>query len=119
MGANQALGAAGEDLAAAFLERHGMAVLERNWRCARGELDIVAEDAGQVVGVEVKTRTGLGYGHPAEAVGPRKLGRLCVLTRLWCREKGRDGERARIDVVAIVLPPRGRPLIEHYRAVQP
>ena len=118
MGANQTLGAAGEDLAAAFLERHGMAVLERNWRCARGELDIVADDAGQVVGVEVKTRTGLGYGHPAEAVGPEKLGRLCVLIRLWCRERGRDWERARIDVVAIVLPPGGRPLIEHYRAVE-
>lgn len=117
MGHNQALGRRGEDLAADYLRGLGMAVLERNWRCAEGELDIVAEDAGSVVGIEVKTRSGLGFGHPAEAVGPAKLRRLFRLTRAWCSEHGRRWSTARVDVVAVLVAPDGSAGIEHYREV--
>ena len=63
-----ALGRYGEDLAAEHLRRQGLTVLARNWRCARGELDIVARDGSALVICEVKTRRGTGYGHPVEAV---------------------------------------------------
>ena len=80
-------GRAGEDLIADLLSRAGWRILARNWRPdpgphgLRGELDIVAERSGRATVFEVKTRTGTGYGHPAEAVGPLKLRRLHLLSR--------------------------------------
>lgn len=116
---NQTLGRQGEGLAVEFLMALGMTVLERNWRCAAGELDIVAEDRGTVVGVEVKTRSGLGYGHPAEAVGHAKLRRLFVLTSAWCRTHGRPVRNSRVDVVAVLLAPGAAAEIQHYVEVGP
>jgi putative endonuclease len=119
MGTNQVLGRRGENHAARFLEEIGMRVLDRNWRCPAGELDIVADDGGWVVAVEVKTRSGLGYGHPAEAVVPAKLRRLFVLGREWCRAHGRPRAVFRVDVVAVLLDRDGRADIQHYRGVGP
>lgn len=113
MNHNQELGAAGEELAAVYLTGAGYTVLERNWRCNIGELDIVAETDGQVVGVEVKTRSSLGFGHPAEAVNPQKLRRLSRLIRQWCVTHRRNPHTVRVDVLAILMAPGREPSIEH------
>ncbi len=80
MGANDAVGRYGEKVAAAHLVEAGWTLLDRNWRGTRGELDVVALDGDVLVAVEVKTRRGTGFGHPAQAVTPAKLGRLRRLT---------------------------------------
>lgn len=115
---NQELGAKGEELAAAYLEESGYAVLERNWRCTIGELDIIAEHAGAIIGVEVKTRSSLGFGHPAEAVNPTKLRRVSRLARRWCVEHRRNPNTVRVDVLAIILAPGREPHIEHLIGVE-
>jgi putative endonuclease len=68
MAAKDALGKRGEDLAADYLRGAGLSIVERNWRCALGEIDVIARDGGETVFVEVKTRAGVGYGHPLEAI---------------------------------------------------
>jgi putative endonuclease len=103
-----AVGRYGEDLAAQMLVAAGWVVVERNWRGTRGEIDIVALEGRELVVVEVKTRTGLGYGHPAEAVTPVKLARLRRLAGEWLAGRVVEtlAERplsVRIDVVAVVL----------------
>ena len=118
MNHNQELGARGEELAASYLAGVGYTVLERNWRCKIGELDIIADDGGQVVGVEVKTRSSLGFGHPAEAVNPAKLRRVSRLARRWCVEHRRDVRTVRVDVLAIILAPGREPSIEHLVGVE-
>ena len=75
MRAKDALGRYGEDVAARHLIEQGIVVLERNWRCDAGEIDIVGRDGQVLVICEVKTRRGTGYGTPIEAVTPRKLAR--------------------------------------------
>ena len=86
----QQLGVRGEDLACAELQRQGMQVLERNWRCRLGEIDIVAAEAGAngltLVFCEVKCRSGLGFGHPLEAITFSKMRTLRQLAALWMRE---------------------------------
>ena len=74
MAHNAELGRRGEQLAVDHLEARGMAVLERNWRCRLGEIDIVARDRGDLVFIEVKTRSNSDCGHPFEAITPIKLG---------------------------------------------
>ena len=115
---NQELGTQGEELAAHFLEDAGYAVLERNWRCTIGELDIVAEHAGSIIGVEVKTRSSMSFGHPAEAVNPVKLRRISRLTRRWCVEHRRNPNTVRVDVVAILMAAGRQPQIEHLIGVE-
>ena len=78
-----AIGAYGERVAALALIRAGMVVLDRNWRCASGELDIVARDRDTIVFCEVKTRRGAGFGTPMDAVGYPKMRRLRGLASLW------------------------------------
>lgn len=117
MGRNQQVGALGEDLAAEFLESAGLVVLARNWRSRYGELDLIAEDGDTVVFVEVKTRTGLGYGTPAEAVTAVKVDRIRRLAALWLSSHERRWRRIRVDVVTVLLPSRGAPLITHRRQV--
>ncbi len=117
-GSKHALGRRGEALAAAYLERHaGMRVLARNWRCAAGELDIVAHAAGVLVACEVKTRTSLRFGTPLEAVTPRKRWRLRRLARLWAAENGVSRARIRVDAVAVLAPPHLPSRIKHQRGV--
>ncbi|MEE6280325.1 YraN family protein [Georgenia sp. MJ170] len=119
MAAKDDVGAAGERIAAAMLEADGFEILTRNWRCREGEIDIVARDTrdGAIAFVEVKTRSGTRFGHPAEAVTPAKLGRLRRLAGRWLTEHTTHAGQVRIDVVA-VWPRPGRPaLVEHLRAV--
>jgi putative endonuclease len=107
------LGRMGEVLAARYLEDRGYRILVRNWRCRRGELDIVAEHGHDTVFVEVKTRSALGYGHPFESVTPVKRARLRSLAVAWCSESDRRTANIRIDVVGVLLKPGRRPVIEH------
>lgn len=117
MRATQALGRYGEQVAVEVLERDGMRVLDRNWRCRAGELDVVALDGGCVVAVEVKTRRSLVCGHPFEAVTPPKLARLRHLASRWLAEHDRQGARLRIDVVSVLQPRDGPVVVEHLRGV--
>jgi putative endonuclease len=114
----QVLGREGEDAAVEYLKRKGFTILDRNWRCSEGELDIVAVDPRRVfVAVEVKTRSGTRYGTPLEAVGRKKLRRLRKLTVIWLNAHGIRYDRIRIDVVGIVHEGTGGFTIHHEQAV--
>ena len=109
----QALGAYGEELAARHLSERGLVVVDRNWRCPQGEIDLVLRDGDTLVVCEVKTRSGVGYGTPHEAVTPAKLQRLRVLGARWLADHGLAVREVRIDLVAVVRPPRGACVLEH------
>lgn len=113
MHSKDALGRFGEDLAAARLIDDGLRVLARNWRCATGEIDIVARDGDCLVICEVKTRRSKRYGTPLEAVGPRKLRRLRELALHWLDSQEIYVPEIRFDVVSVIVPPEGRPVVEH------
>lgn len=117
MRAKDAVGRYGEKLAAARLADAGWQVLDRNWRGTGGELDLVALDGDVLVTVEVKTRRGTGFGHPAEAVTAAKLARLRRLTGEWLTTHEVRARSVRIDVVAIILPRSGAARVEHLRGV--
>lgn len=112
-----ALGRWGEELAVHHLVGAGMQVLDRNWRCARGELDvIVREPDGTVVFVEVKTRAGTGFGEPTEAVGRVKAGRVRALACQWLADNRPPGTaELRFDVVGIVRRRGEAPVLTHLR----
>lgn len=115
--ARAALGSAGERLAAGWLEARGFRVLARNWRCAYGELDIVAEEAGELVFVEVKTRRGTAYGLPEEAVTASKRAHLIAAAQCYLAEAQRETQPYRIDVVAVQLNGQGRLIaVRHHRS---
>ena len=105
-GARKQLGQRGEDLAVAHLEKRGYVVRKRNWRCPAGEIDIVAEDGGCLVFVEVRTRRGLEYGTPEESVTPAKQAKLMEVAQTYLQEHSWDGDW-RIDVVAVEMTSRG------------
>lgn len=112
----QALGAYGERLAVRHLvETERLVLLDRNWRSATGEIDIVARDGEVLVFCEVKTRRGAGFGTPAEAVGPRKVARLRRLAAEWLAQaRVRPGE-VRFDLISVVSPRGSAPRIEHVK----
>jgi putative endonuclease len=111
------IGAYGERVAARALGELGMTVLDRNWRSRQGELDIVALDGDELVIVEVKTRSGLAFGHPAEAVTRAKVARLRRLAAEWLGKHDVHARDVRIDVVAVLRRRSGAALVEHVRGV--
>ena len=113
----QALGAYGETLAARHLVEQGMVLLERNWRCETGEIDLVLRDGDVLVVCEVKTRSSLRYGTPHEAVTDDKVARLRRLALRWLEERGVTVRDIRIDLVGILRPRRGASLLDHVRGV--
>jgi putative endonuclease len=100
-GARKRLGASGEDAAARFYRRHGYEILVRNWRVKEGEIDLICRRGGEVVFVEVKTRSSLRFGTGAEAVTPAKQRRLRMLAVLWLRASGVRYRRLRFDVIDV------------------
>ena len=116
-GVRNAVGAWGEDLAARHLVEQGMVILDRNWRCDLGELDLVARHDDTLVVCEVKTRRGEGFGSPAEAVTWRKAARLRRLAARWLDEHPVSPLEVRIDIVGIVVSPRTGPRLEHLTGV--
>lgn len=113
--ATQAVGAYGERLAARYLIESGMAVLDRNWRCPDGEIDIIARDGDDLVFCEVKTRRGDAYGDPVDAVVPAKAARLRRLAAQWLRTSGVQPAQVRFDVVSVLPQTRGAARVEHLR----
>lgn len=114
---NIALGEFGERIAVSYLEDAGIAVLERNWRCRYGEVDIIARDGSTIVVCEVKTRSGLSHGSPIEAVSAQKAARLRRLLAYWLQHRKIDPPAVRIDVIAVMVPQRGAPHIERIAGV--
>jgi putative endonuclease len=108
-----ALGRYGERVAARRLIEQGMALLDRNWRCEVGEIDLVLRDGDVLVICEVKTRVSDVCGTPHEAITPEKLERLQRLALLWAEAHGVRPADTRIDLVAVHRPVRGAAAIEH------
>jgi len=106
------LGKEGERVAEQYLKKKGYKVVERNYRCAGGELDLIVLDRRVVVFVEVKTRTGHGFGTPLEAVEFRKQRKMIQAAQFFLTAKRLHQRDARFDVVGISWP-GGEPLVEH------
>ncbi len=111
----QGTGKSGEAAATAYLEEKGFVVVERNWRCKAGEIDIVARDGSTVVFVEVRTKTVRSHGSGLESVTHRKLQKLTRLSDYYLSLHGLENIPARIDIIGIDME-RDRPVcIEHVR----
>jgi putative endonuclease len=114
-----ALGRYGEAFAAEYLTGAGLTVLDRNWRCRDGEVDIVAVEADVLVICEVKTRRGVEFGTPLDAVTPAKAARLRRLASRWLAEQtapARHFSEVRFDVVSVLRPRTGPTVLTHLRA---
>src|SRR5262245_12916578 len=112
----QALGASGEGLAARRYVAAGYEVLDRNWRCREGEIDLVLRRDGVVVFCEVKARRGAGYGTPAEAVVASKQRRIRLLAVRWLAAHPGVSAELRFDVAAVEKWRGYRPVVEVFEA---
>ncbi|MDQ6643648.1 MAG: YraN family protein [Chloroflexota bacterium] len=107
--ARQGLGRTGERLAAEELLRQGYRILEQNFRCSYGEIDLVAEDEHDLIFVEVKTRRGTAFGLPEEAVTHRKQQKIVQVASYYLDLHACSDRSWRIDVVAVQLSKNGKP----------
>lgn len=118
---NKSLGRYGERVAARHLSETGLTVVDRNWRCDLGEVDLVLierrADGDVVVVCEVKTRSRAVGGHPVEAVGDVKAERLRHLGTRWLAAHDLAQRELRVDVVGVLLAGPGRPTVTHLRGV--
>lgn len=113
----QALGQYGESLAARHLTGLGMVVLDHNWRCRAGEIDLVLRDGPVLVICEVKTRSSTMCGSPLEAVTATKVERLRRLAAHWLEAHPLRTPEVRIDMVGVLRQRRGPALVEHVRGI--
>jgi putative endonuclease len=111
------LGRQGEQLAVDHLQRAGLRILDRNWRCAEGEVDIVAAERRTLVICEVKTRSGVRYGTPLEAITRQKRNRLRRLAIRWVVAHGVLFDEIRVDVIGVLRAESGGFTVEHVRGV--
>lgn len=114
--ARQAVGAYGERCAVRHLVEAGLRVVARNWRCAHGEIDIIAWEGDVLAFCEVKTRRSDAFGTPAEAVVGRKSRRLRRLAAEWLRTNGAHPDQIRFDIVEVYPARHGPARVEHLRA---
>ena len=112
-----ATGEYGEASAARWLARQGMVLLDRNWRCELGEIDLVLRDGPALVVCEVKTRSSAAFGSPFEAVTPAKLARLRRLAARWIADRGVSVAEVRFDLVGVRLDLSGDERFQHVRGV--
>jgi putative endonuclease len=117
LNAKDALGRHGEQLAAEYLQQAGFRILDRNWRCAEGEIDIVMADRRALVACEVKTRSSTAYGTPLEAITREKVRRLRHLVIRWVHAHGVLFDEVRVDAVEVLRDRSGGFTIEHVRGV--
>ena len=110
---NKPLGDRGERMAADFLERGGWTILARNFRIGHREVDLVARLGEVVAFVEVKTRAGLGYGHPLEAITLKKRREIRQVAQCWVDRHGQPGDEYRYDAISVLIVDGGGPVIEH------
>ncbi|GAA2860284.1 YraN family protein [Streptosporangium fragile] len=101
MAAKDELGKHGEQVAVDYLVAHDLQILDRNWRCPDGEIDILAREGRTLVAVEVKTRSGRSHGTAFEAVTEEKVARLRRITARWLRGRGERFDAVRVDVIAL------------------
>ena len=116
-GHRRGLGAYGERLAAEHLTRAGLVVLDRNWRCPTGEIDLVLREGDVLVVCEVKTRSSDACGSPHESITATKLARLRRLAAAWLSDHDVHPADVRIDLVAVHRPRRGPSTLEHVRGL--
>jgi len=105
------LGKEGENIAADFLKKKGFRIIEKNYRTAFGEIDIIAQDRGVIVFVEVKTRSAITFGYPFEAVNPKKREKIRKVALCFMKRQNKESP-ARFDVLSIYFE-HGRQQIEH------
>jgi putative endonuclease len=117
MNPKDVLGMQGEQFAAEYLQRAGYRILDRNWRCAEGEIDIVAAERRTLVVCEVKTRSGTRYGTPIEAITRQKRNRLRRLAVRWLIAHGLLFDEVRVDVIGVLSHAAGELALEHVRGV--
>ena len=116
MSHNQIIGRWGEEVAAAYLEKKGYEILERNARTPYGELDLIARLRGRMVVVEVKTRTTASYGYPETAISARKQEHLAASAEHYAQERGID--HWQIDAISVEGKPNGgAPRITHFEDI--
>ncbi|MDU0326723.1 MULTISPECIES: YraN family protein [Microbacterium] len=115
MAAKDDLGRAGEERAVAFLSDDGYRIIDRNWRCPQGEIDIVAERDDTLVVIEVKTRRSEAFGHPFEAIDRRKAERLWRLAMAWLAAHPDEarGRALRIDAIGLIGEDPATARLEH------
>ncbi len=118
MKAKDALGARGEELACDHLTGIGCTIIDRNWRCEFGEIDIVARHDSTLIVVEVKTRSSLRHGDPVEAVSARKVRRLRRLALCWLDAHAIHAPFIRIDVIGILCRADGTTALRHLTGVE-
>ncbi len=111
------IGNYGEQVAADHLSSHGVQIVDRNWRCGVGEIDIVGRDGDALVFYEVKTRRSTRFGSPVEAVTPAKAARLRRLAVRWLTDHAQRAPLVRVDVLAVTLSGDGNAHVEHWRGV--
>ncbi|ACL06320.1 YraN family protein [Desulfatibacillum aliphaticivorans] len=99
---HKARGSRGEELAARFLKKQGYKILETNYRCALGEIDIIARHKKVLAFVEVKTRTSTAFGHPKSAVTPKKQRKISMVALEYLKKNRKLDQPARFDVVSIL-----------------
>ena len=120
------VGNRGEDIAAAYLKAIGYRILHRNYRFGRLELDLVCYEPpgdglnivpgqGEIVFAEVKTRSGLGFGRPEEAISETKQRRIAQAAQAWLREQSMEQASCRFDVIAVVLQKDADPIVTHFK----
>jgi putative endonuclease len=100
------LGKKGEDLALRFLKKRGYRIIEQNYVCKMGEMDIIAKEKDTLVFIEVKTRTSMDFGPPQLAVTQFKQRQMSKVALCFLKEKNLEDVKARFDVVAILLTPK-------------
>lgn len=111
---NKTLGMRGEDAATKYLEAKGYIILDRNWKCKMGEIDIVAKFEDVLVFVEVKTRSNLEVGLPEDAVGPKKRRKYESLAAMYLQDHEYVDMAVRFDVVGLLVIKKDRALLRHH-----
>lgn len=111
---NKTIGMRGEDAATKFLENKGYSILDKNWKCKMGEIDIVAKDEETIVFVEVKTRTNVENGLPEDAVGPKKRKKYETLAAMYLQDHDYIDMSVRFDVIGIMVLKKDRCFIRHH-----
>ena len=100
---NQEIGKLGEDIAVNYLKQKGYKILDRNFECRQGELDIIALDEKEIVFIEVKTRTSNRYGYPSEAVNKIKQKHMLQTIKYYLYVRNLSDEFVRIDVIEVYI----------------
>lgn len=113
----QEIGTTGENEISRYLQARGVQIIDRNWRIKGGEIDLIAEDCGTIVFVEVKTRTSFAFGTPLEAITPEKAFRLQRLALAWMATHQRWGQDYRIDCAGVWMDGHGACEVDYRKAV--